>query len=252
MIRAYFTVFILILGLSKASYASEEEFVSLGQLISELENFAHNTLESSNIYRQEFNQLTEAYGIARNDKNYRDFVRVKLVFEATRDSGFWRIVWRITDNQPNSDAIWKQWQSNELTLDDDTSYSAVAECDELSALFSFLARKLGVKNVGLFWPTWNHTVAVWSPMGSGNKPIRVVIPTSQVFIGENETIGTKQFDPYTQKRIYEYTRKDVDSNTQLPKPLADWMIKQIKSSANQSASALQSKRNQSSKILGGS
>jgi len=82
--------------------------------------------------------------------------------------------------------------------------TATAECDELSALFAFLAGRAGVRSIGLLWPYPNHTVAVWT-VGS----VRVVIPTTQIFLEESDYWGTKKFDPWRQKAIYEYIRRDV-------------------------------------------
>ena len=42
---------------------------------------------------------------------YDEFVVVRLLFEATRDAGFWGLGWTITDREPESDAIWRQWAS---------------------------------------------------------------------------------------------------------------------------------------------
>ncbi len=84
---------------------------------------------------------------------------VRLLFEATRDAGFWNVHWTITDQPPNSDNVWRQWGGiRKVSLLEPT---ASAECDELSALYAFLVEREGVKGVGLFWPYANHTVAVW-------------------------------------------------------------------------------------------
>jgi hypothetical protein len=39
----------------------------------------------------------------------RDFVRAWLAFEATRDGGWWRLRWDITDEEPSSVKIWRAW-----------------------------------------------------------------------------------------------------------------------------------------------
>ncbi len=68
---------------------------------------------------------------------------MRLFYEATRDAGFWNLHWTITNQPPNSDKIWQQWQSvrNPSFL----TPTASAECDELSALYAFLVGRTGVK-----------------------------------------------------------------------------------------------------------
>ena len=79
-----------------------------------------------------------------------------------------------------------------------------------------------MKNVGLFWPYSNHTVAVWTVRQAAAKDIRIVVPTSQIFLTEVDLFDTKKFDPWHQKTIYEYTRRDVPYSFELSKPLADF------------------------------
>ncbi len=81
--------------------------------------------------------------------------------------------------------------------------------------------------MGLFWPAANHTVAVWTVRPSGGTPIRVVVPTSQLSLEETDFFDTKKFDPWTQKTIYEYTRRDVPDSFELPKPLFDFFLEQV-------------------------
>ena len=186
---------------------------------------------------------------------YHDFLRVRLTFEATRDSGLWQLRWNITHKEPNSDSIWAQWQALhpfDYLDEGKPQASAVAECDELSALFALIVRSLGVKEVGLFWPTSNHTVAVWMAKGVDGKQVRVVIPTSQIYLSSNASLGTKEFDPYTQKTIYQYRRKDVDSDYKIPAELAKMMLEQVEKYGGEPALTLQKKRNKVSAYLGGS
>lgn len=105
--------------------------------------------------------------------------------------------------------------------------TATAECDELSALYAFLVERAGVKTVGLFWPAPNHTVAVWVVRPASGPLIRVVVPTSQIFLDENDFFDTKKFNPWRQKTIYEYTRRDVPDSFELPKPLFDFFLQQV-------------------------
>jgi len=105
--------------------------------------------------------------------------------------------------------------------------TATAECDELSALYAFLVERAGVKSVGLLWPTSNHTVAVWVLQPTTGPVIRVVVPTSQIFLEETDSFDTGKFNPWRQKTIYEYTRRDVPDTFELPRPLAEFFLKQI-------------------------
>jgi len=58
------------------------------------------TLENSSGMRSSFLSFTPAYSI-----NYSDFVVVRLLYEATRDAGFWNMHWTITNMPPNSDRV---------------------------------------------------------------------------------------------------------------------------------------------------
>jgi hypothetical protein len=252
---AIISLILLISSSSAQTFKHTPKPVTFQQLMSELEKIAKNTLEPSKVLQNEFAQLQKSHGIAGDFKTYRDFVRVRLAFEATRDSGLWQIRWSITDNEPNSDAIWRQWQKQttpQFKSEETALSTAIAECDELSALFAFVARSLGVKKVGLFWPTPNHTVAVWTPIDKLGKPVRIVVPTSQVFISANATLGTHEFDPKKQKTIYDYNRRDVAPIYKIPEPLARMLISQVEKFAGKSASFLQARRNRLSNKFGGS
>jgi hypothetical protein len=120
--------------------------------------------------------------------------------------------------------------------------TASAECDELSALYAFLVGRAGVKGVGLFWPASNHTVAVWVLHPAGGSAVRVVVPTSQIFLDVTDSFGTRKFNPWRQKSIYEYRRRDVSDLFTLPKPLFDFFIMQIDKYAGASDSTLQQLR----------
>lgn len=198
------------------------------------------TLETSTGMRLGFQSFLSAHKLAPESINYSDYVLVRLFFEATRDAGFWNLHWYITDQPPNSDNIWRQWQ-NVKTPSVSTS-TATAECDELSALYAFLVERSGVKGVGLFWPAANHTVAVWTVRPAGATPIRVVVPTSQIFLDETDFFDTKKFDPWRQKTIYEYTRRDVPDSFELPKPLFDFFLAQVDKYAGASDITLQQLR----------
>ena len=246
---------ICIVMIAAPSFVHSSQFVTYGELIKELESIAKTRLEPSEVLQKEFVRLQKTHGISGDQKTYRDFVRVRLAFEATRDSGLWQIRWKVTDKEPNSDLIWKQWRQQtapKYATEKSAKATAEAECDELSALFAFIARSLGVKRVGLFWPTFNHTVAVWTPNDKEGNPVRIVVPTSQIFISSKATLGTREFDPEKQKIIYDYHRKDVPSTHKIPAPLAEMMIAQVKKFAGKSSQFLQARRNRLSHQFGGS
>jgi hypothetical protein len=197
-------------------------------------------LEDTSGMRLGFTAFTSAHGISPRRVSYSDYVIVRLLYEATRDAGFWNLHWTITDREPNSDHIWRQWR--ELGTPSFLAPTAVAECDELSALYAFLARRAGIRRVGLFWPYPNHTVAVWVLHPTAGADVRVVVPTSQIFLGATDTLGTRKFNPWSQKSIYEYTRRDVTASFEVPRPLADFFLLQVDKYAGASDSTLQQLR----------
>jgi hypothetical protein len=175
--------------------------------------------------RQGFASFTAEYKLSASSVSYTDFVAVRLVYEAARDAGFWNMHWNITNQPPNSDSVWRQWRG--VASPSFTLPTATAECDELSALHAFLVERAGVRGVGLYWPYANHTVAVWVLHPPSSAAVRVVIPTSQIFLKESDDFGTQTFNPWTQKTIYEYTRRDVPDTFQIPKPLFDFFAAQM-------------------------
>lgn len=197
--------------------------------------------------RRDYEVLRAQYRLAHSDALYLDYVRVKLAFETTRAGGLWGLTWRITDQLPQSDRVWTQWR--QLRLADGPSLpqsTAIAECDELSALFAFTAHQLGLSGqsqVGLLWPTSNHTVAVWT-IGDPRTGARVVVPTSQIFLDGAQSLGTKRFDPWKQKNIFDYRRRDIAPDTRLPAPLARGLIRSVEQHGARSQADLQALRNQ--------
>lgn len=210
--------------------------VSVGQLVSAIRQKA-KVLENSSGMRRGFQSFTVAHNLSPDSIRYSDYVIVRLLYQATRDAGFWNVHWQITDQPPNSDRIWRQWSTaSKPSLFEPTS---IAECDELSALFAFLVERAGVKSVGLFWPAANHTVAVWVVQPASGPVIRVVVPTSQIFLEESDDFDTRKFNPWRQKTIYEYTRRDVADSFEIPRPLADFFLQQIDKYAGASDATLQ-------------
>lgn len=212
---------------------------TLAQLIGTIRAKAR-TLEDGAGMRLSFRSFTIASKIRAGSVSYPDYVLVRVLYEATRDAGFWNLHWTITDRPPNSDSIWREWGA--VRTPSPLTPTASAECDELSALYAFLAGRAGVKGVGLFWPFPNHTVAVWVLRPANGPVVRVVVPTSQIFLGVTDSLDTRTFDPWSQKSIYEYARRDVPDAFQLPRPLADFFLSQLDKYAGASDATLQQLR----------
>jgi hypothetical protein len=138
---------------------------------------------------------------------------------------------------PNSDRVWNQWKGVKAVSP--VTPTASAECDELSALYAFLVERAGVRSVGLFWPYPNHTVAVWVVHPANGAEVRVVVPTSQVFLEVTDSFATKKFNAWHQKTIFEYKRRDAPDSFELPTPLFDFFLRQMDRYAGASDSTLQ-------------
>jgi len=219
--------------------ASAASSTSLGQFVNTIRGRA-KALEGSSGMRLSFQSFTSAYKLAPASVSYPDYVVARLFYEAARDAGFWNVHWTITNMPPNSDRIWSQWKSVQKP-----SYltpSASAECDELSALYAFLVGRAGIRGVGLFWPYPNHTVAVWILHPAPGPVIRVVVPTSQIFLDVTDSFATRKFNPWRQKTIFEYTRRDVPDSFEFPKPLFDFFLQQVDKYAGATDSTLQELR----------
>lgn len=209
---------------------------TVAHLVSEIRTHAKK-LEASSGMHSSFQSFTTAYKLAPNSISYSDYVIVRLLYEATRDAGFWNMHWTITNMPPNSDQVWMQWKTvHEVSP---LTPTASAECDELSALYAFLVERAGTRSVGLFWPYPNHTVAVWVLHPANGAEVRVVVPTSQVFLGVNDSFGTRKFNPWHQKTIFEYKRRDAPDSFELPQPLFDYFVRQMERYAGASDSTLQ-------------
>ncbi|HLT41015.1 MAG TPA: hypothetical protein VK034_32280 [Enhygromyxa sp.] len=197
----------------------------------------------------------EQFELSDDPELYLDYVRIKIAFEATRAGGWWGLHWAITNEQPNSEKIWAAWRTLELPgpvperaaeLPPLPNITATAECDELSALFAFVAQRIGLSReseVGLLWPTGNHVVAVWTIHPKADKPTRVVIPTSQIFLGDDDSLGTRGFNPWRQKTIFDYRRQDAAKSLTLPGPLASAFVQAVREHGGRSQAELQELRN---------
>lgn len=226
----------LLLVLTSLLLTTPASAATVGDLFDGLEALVPTVAKSADT-RFDWDALQTRYDLP--DHAYDDYVRVKIAFEATRAGGFWATHWAITDQQPQSDRVWADWEAAKSL----GPLSSTAECDELSALFATVARALGVEDVGLFWPTRNHTVAVWSLESRTYAPVRIVVPTSQIFLHPEATLGTDGFDPWTQKTIYDYTRADVDRARPLDDGFLAELLARVEVYAPASAYVLQAMRN---------
>ncbi len=229
----------LAVGPTPIQPASSASSTNVAQLVGRVLSKAQ-ALEDSTGMRLSFRSFTTAYKIAPESVRYADYVVVRLLYETTRDAGLWNLHWTITNKEPISDNIWHQWRT--VKAPSSLIPTASAECDELSALYAFLAGRAGVKGVGLFWPFSNHTVAVWVVRPAEGSVVRVVVPTSQIFLDATDTLDTRKFDPWRQKTIYEYRRRDAVDSFDLPQPLVDFFLSQIDKYAGASDSTLQQLR----------
>jgi hypothetical protein len=224
--------------------------VSYRAFVDEVRRVA-DELASAREVERTYQAFLADYALTPNDVSIQSFSRVRLVFEATRDGGLWGVTWAITDRMPWSDAIWEQWRAVDFDAMD-TEVTAVAECDELSALFAMLARDVGVEGfVGLHWPAWNHTVAVWelrrgATAKDPGERVRVMIPTSQIWLSREATLGSREFK--TNRAVFPYARHDLSNESELSAPLARFLIERLERYGGLSNEALLERRNR----LGGS
>ena len=221
--------------------------VSVAELLEALtEQVAY--LADSPTLHAEYEEFLTFWKLADDPELYLDYVRIRLAFEATRAGGLWGVTWAITNQQPQSDLVWTQWKqldsSDEAPLPEVT---AIAECDELSALFAFVVHRIGLSKrseVGLLWPTGNHTVAVWTLDRKSDKPTRIVVPTSQIYLGRAESLGTGEFNPWRQKNIFDYEREDAKLKLELPAPLAREFVRVVHEQGARPLAELQQQRNE--------
>jgi hypothetical protein len=231
-----------------------EEASSVGELLSRLRTAIANLAQAPAVVA-DWQAVRTRFCLDASELPLLEFASVRTIFEATRSGGFWRLRWEITNREPNSANIWKQWR--QANLDEGSEWkqaSASAECDELSALFAFLAYRCNVRGVGLFWPVWNHVVAVWVLRRASEKQrqIRIVIPTSQIMLPANAGLGDSHFNPFKQKTIFEYRRNDVELRTPLPRSLVDRFIDAIDQHGGNPTEELARMRHERVREIGGS
>ena len=232
------------------------ERVSVEELLVQLEATVPD-IAASPIVREDFARFLDGHGLlarAGDEQLYLDYVRVRLAFEATRAGGLWGLAWDITNEQPNSEKIWAAWERLDAPpvpatlaeLEQLPEITAIAECDELSALFAFITQRIGLSRsseVGLFWPTGNHVVAVWTIDAKQDDSVRVVVPTSQIFLDAEDSLGTEAFNPRTQKTIFDYRRQDAPAKLQIPALLAARFVLSVREQAGRAQAELQAQRN---------
>jgi hypothetical protein len=229
--RIFSGVLVAALGLTNPAPAapspdpSAEQTVAFGAWVDLLKDLLDSTPAPA--IEAEFASFTSRYALRDDDANLkRDFRRLRLLFEATRDGGFWHLRWDITNQYPSSRRIWEKWIQRPVATRFDEA-SATAECDELSALLGMLARRLGIRNVGLFYPTWNHTIGAWAPLEGKKKTPLVQLPTSQIFL--DCAAGFDQTSFRTQlKNIQPYPSWDVRDTTRLPQARSEWLLEQVR------------------------
>jgi hypothetical protein len=203
--------------------------MTVDELVAALEREAQR-LEPSAAVRADFEQLAREHRFRADAATLQQYLRVKLVFEAVREAGWWRLAWDVTDREPRSDAIWRAWRNADATA----LVSATAECDETSALAAFLLRRLGVSKVGLLWPMSNHTVAVWKVARTDGSEARVVLPTSQIFLDPSDGLGTRAFDTSVQRTVYDYTRSDARGGDTISPALGALFLERVRNYAGAS------------------
>ncbi|HOU93600.1 MAG TPA: hypothetical protein PLU22_21260, partial [Polyangiaceae bacterium] len=188
----------------------------------------------------EYRALCAAHGLNPSEALLRDYLRVRVVFEATRDGGLWGLRWAITNRPGHSDDVWAQWERTTVPEPGAWTVTATAECDELSALFAFQVRRLGIRHSGFLGAGPFHVVAHWTlrpipgepwPHGGARREVRVVVPTSQIFLSPDATLGTDEIDAYSAKTVWDYWRADVPDARTIPAPLARHFVTELRLAA---------------------
>ena len=215
--------------------------VSVEQLLEAITTAAR-AVQADPTVEREYRTFLAQHGLDEAAAPYDQYAIVRVVFEATRDGGLWGLVWDITNREGHSDRIWKQWQKAAVPEPGEWGVTAVAECDELSALFAFLVRRLGVKHAGFLDGGPNHIVAHWTLHQGRKRETRVVVPTSQIYLSRTATLGTDEINPYKIRVVWDYWRRDVKPTHTIPAPLARYFVEQLPLAALPQAE-LQQRRN---------
>ncbi len=231
-------------------FASQDR-VSVAELLSAIDAVALD-LADEPVVSAEYRALCATHGLSPSDALHRDYLRVRAVFEATRDGGLWGLRWAITNRPGRSDDIWTQWERATVPAPGSWAVTATAECDELSALFAFLVRRLGIRHAGFLGAGPFHVVAHWTlrplpgepwPHLGARREVRVVVPTSQIFISADATLGTAEIDAYSARTVWDYWRTDARDDRTIPAPLARHFVTELRLAALPQAD-LQRRRNE--------
>ena len=75
--------------------------------------------------------------------------------------------------------------------------------------------------------------------GKRQKGHRIVVPTSQIFLNPDVSLGTKGFDPSSQKRINDYRKADVPVRFSIPGHLKVFMLDSLRRKIGNPAVELQ-------------
>jgi hypothetical protein len=230
-----------------ASYFEGRTEVTYSEFIDEFRKIA-DSLSSHPEVKAAHQALLLQKQLTEEELPLESFSRVRLAFESARDSGLWGIRGVVTDQMPWSDRIWQQWAERDFTPEAPVAGvaqpafpSAEAECDELGALFSILARDLGVIGfVGLHWPYWNHVVPIWQVNRKDGTFVRIIVPATQTFLDNEETIGTTGLP--AKRVIFPYVRKDRKSKTLISADLARFLLTQSQTYGGLSTAGMTHKR----------
>jgi hypothetical protein len=79
-----------------ASVVSPDSHTTLLQFVNGIRGRA-KILEDSTGTQHDFRSLVSAHNLPPDSVSYHDYVVVHLLFEATRDAGFWNVHWSVTD-----------------------------------------------------------------------------------------------------------------------------------------------------------
>ncbi|HEX2881267.1 MAG TPA: hypothetical protein VHO25_17185, partial [Polyangiaceae bacterium] len=85
------------------------------------------------------------------------------------------------------------------------------------------------------------TVAVWQLPGPQPRATRILVPTSQVFLSREATLGTRELP--AQRVVFPYVRKDLKPNSPLPGTLVRFLIARLRTFGAGSSADLQARRN---------
>lgn len=189
--------------------------------------------------RQAFQSFTAAHHLPLESVRYSDSVTIRLLFEATT-----RAFGTCSGPSPTNRRIQAISGVNGTRYRHPLFWSLLLRRNATNCLrcTPFLLNAAALRVSAFFWPYANHTVAVWVLRPAGGPAIRVVVPTTQIFLEETDFFDTPKFNPWSQKTIYEYTRRDLPDSLQLPPKLFGFFLQQTDKYAGASDGTLQQLR----------